>query len=635
MHKSSFVLTKVISLVGLMLVACASGAAPTPVSETRLAASRAVTPTLTVAPNSSPTVPPAPNLPTETTTPALPSSPAGAPSAQPTEGNTRSGLTPITRNPQELRAAWVHDNSIMSAEKIDEMIRRAMEGHINVIVANVYSQGMTLYDSSLVSKHPQVQSDFNPLPYLVEQAHRRGIQVHAWFVNGPVDYKGKSSIIDKHPDWALVGPDDQKMAWMNVARPDVRQFISDLMWETVARYGVDGVFFDYTRYPGPQWGFDPYTISAFNSTHDFDVEELRYASLPAYGHFEGNTLVQPGTAQVLAAFDDGTPAVILNKYGQGQVIVLNWKASEREISAGSEIMRRSIKFLLKEGGQVSSLRPEGTLDANAKGSLQSTADWLIDLGWQAAEIAPKQIKDMNSSSVLIVSYGFSISPAAASDLSSFVARGGGVIFIDGPVRSIEVAEIRALTGMEKRGKGFEKWTLLLPRGDHPLIPTSASPVTLATAQARDAQWKDFRKRGVDLLIQDVYKRIKAQYPQVEVSATVTSDQATASQMTLQDWQAWLEGGYIDFLVPRGYVEDVDELDLILAAWQPAIRKYRRVTLGVSTFSGKHNPRIPKSPAQLQAEIRRARAAGSYGIMLWNLDYISEDQLKKIAADAFR
>ena len=35
-------------------------------------------------------------------------------------------------------------------------------------------------------------------------------------------------------------------------------------------------------YPGPQWGFDQYTVDAFNRSHDFDVNDLRYADLPAY-----------------------------------------------------------------------------------------------------------------------------------------------------------------------------------------------------------------------------------------------------------------------------------------------------------------------------------------------------------------
>jgi uncharacterized lipoprotein YddW (UPF0748 family) len=544
-------------------------------------------------------------------------------------------LKQIERQPSELRAAWVHDNSIATADKIDEIVRRAVLGHINLIVANVFTQGMVLYDSQLVAKHPEAAPDFNPLAYLVEQAHQRGIQVQAWYVNGPVDFRGESKIIAQHPDWAIVGPDGKKMAWLNFERPDVRQFVSDLMWEAVTRYGVDGVFFDFTRYPGPEWGFDPYSIAEFDRTHNFKLEELRYNDLPAYGYFEGNPVLEPSTARVLATFNNGAPAITLNTYGQGQVIVLNWRASGREIGADSEIMRRSLKQLQKPGGQVYIYRPDGELDDNSKQALDDLTSWMHDLGIPAKEIGPQQIKDIASTSVLLATYGYDITPDGAVNMANFVTQGGGVIFIDGPARSMTLPQIRALTGMQKRGAHMTEWTMLVPASDSPILPVGARQIDLATAQARDEQWKEFRKQGVDALIHDIYRRIKAQYPHVDVAVTVTSNQTSAATLTMQDWRAWLEGGYVDYLVPRGYVEEVDELEPILAAWTPVMQTYKHVTLGVSTFIGKHNKREMKSADQVVQEINRAHQGGSYGIMLWNLDYMNDDQLKALAAGPFR
>jgi uncharacterized lipoprotein YddW (UPF0748 family) len=625
------------SFVGVLLfaglvIACAPSTAPAPTVVGELPPTETLAPTMTLAPAS-----PSPEITRPMATlPAPTPSLASTAAAAPTVGvQTRLGLKQIERNPKELRAAWVHDNFIATPAKVDETIRRAELGHVNVIVANVFEQGMALYDSSLASKHPIVQHDFNPLAYLVDQAHRRGIQVQAWFVNGPVEFKGQSKIIDQHPEWAIVGPDGKKMAWMNFARPDVRQFYSDLMWEVVTRYGVDGLFFDFTRYPGPEWGFDPYSITTFNSSHDFNLEELRYQDLPAYGYFEGASLPQASSAQVLATFSNGTPAVATNKYGQGQVILLNWRASARTVGAESEIMRRSIKQLLKEGGQVSIYKPDGELDDNATQSLEEMTNWLRDLGWQAREVLPQELKTLALNSVLVVTYGYDLSAEGASSMADWVSRGGGLIFNDAPSRSISLAPIRALTGMQGRGKNTGQWTFLLPAGDNPLIPSGKRQADLAIAQARESQWVEFRKQGVNAVIQGVYQRIKAQYPQVDVSVTVTSNQDTASRRTMQDWRAWLEGGYADYIVPRGYVEEVEELNVILAAWRPAMQQYKRVTLGVSTFGGKHKQRVLKSPSQLLDEISRAHQAGSYGIMIWNLDYINDDQLKGLAAGPFK
>ncbi len=618
-------------LLGVLVISCAPGAAPEPTGEERLPATNTPAPAGTLAPAPAPTI-----TPMVATLPAPAPSPTSTVSARPTvAADAQSNLKPIERQPKELRAAWVHDNALATPAQIDETIRRAELGGVNAIVANVFEQGMALYDSRFVAKHSIVKGNFNPLPYLVEQAHKRGIQVHAWFVNGPVEFKGKSQIIEQHPDWAIVGPDGKRMAWLNFARPDVRQFVSDLMWEAVTRYGVDGLFFDFTRYPGPEWGFDPYSITAFNSTHSFNLEELRYPDLPAYGYFEGASLSQPSSAQVLATFSNGTPAVAINRHGQGQVVLLNWRASARTTGAESEIMRRSVQQLLKEGGQVHIYKPEGEQDDNSEQSLEEMANWLRDLGWPAREALPQEIKNLSPSSVLVVTYGYDISAEGAANMADWVGRGGGLIFNDGPSRSIGLAPIKTLTGMQGRSRNAGQWTFLMPKGAHPLIPVGQRNANLGIAEARDAEWIEFRKQGVNAVIREASERIKADYPQVDVSVTVTSNQESASRRTMQDWQAWLEGGYVDYIVPRGYVEEVDELDALLSAWQPAMQQYKRVTLGVSTFSGKHSQRALKDPSQLLEEIRRAHQAGSYGIMIWNLDYINDAQLQGLAAGPFK
>ena len=121
----------------------------------------------------------------------------------------------------------------------------------------------------------------------------------------------------------------------------------------MTNYDVDGIHFDYTRYPRSQFGFDPYSADLFAEEYGLDLETLRYPELPAYARFEGNPLIWPNTAQVLAEFDNGQPAVLLNHYGAGQAILLNWMASQRETVATSEILTAaSITPLVKMAGST-------------------------------------------------------------------------------------------------------------------------------------------------------------------------------------------------------------------------------------------------------------------------------------------
>ncbi len=533
-----------------------------------------------------------------------------------------------------LQGAWVQARSITSREKIDAVLRRAEAGGLNAIFVDVYLFGQTVYPSALTSQYERVEPGLDPLAYLVSQAHRRGLEVHAWFPMGRVSRGEASPFLAEHPDWALVGPDGDTVAWLNFTRPDVRQFIGDLMLETVEHYGVDGLHFDYTRYPGPEWGFDAYSAERFKEEHNLDLNQLRYADLPAYGWFEGNPLISLGAAQVLATFNDGSPAVTLNRYGEGEVVLLNWNASQRSVAVGSEILGRSLRRLLDEGGQVYVLRSEPTVQEYGAESLEKAMAWLEHLGWTPFEVTEADIPSLGADSVLVLPNVYLISPETAVGLADFVRGGGGMILIDGPTRSISLAAIQALTGLQSRGRYFKGWLLMTAVGEHPLIPNSPRSASLVIYREQDARWKEFRRQGVSALIKSVYERVKAKHPDVAVSVTITSDQTEAVERYLQDWPAWFEGGYIDFLAPRGYVREASDLEPVLAAWQPVMQASDQVVLGLRVYAEEEQSGTPKAPDQLLMEIEMARQAGSKGILLFDLDRMSDEQLSALAAGPF-
>lgn len=533
----------------------------------------------------------------------------------------------------ELRGVWVQHRSLTDQEKVDEIIRRAETGRFNAIFVNVFVFGQALYDSDLVTKFEKVEpADFNPLAYLVEQAHQRRIKVHAWFVNGPVAYRGDSDILTAHPDWGIVGPDGKTTPWLNFSRPDVQQFVSDTMLEVVEKYGVDGVHFDYFRYPGPEWGYDDYSLETFGQEYGFDPNELRYADLPAYGTFSGNALALPTTAQVLATFQNGQPAVLLNSYGEGKVLLLNWNATKREGAIGSEILQRGLTYLLEGEGQVYLFYSKANAAVYGDKNFDRSQRWLEDLGWPPDRVEATALKDLPSGSVLVLPNTYILAAPEAADLAAFVRQGGGVIFIDGPSKAIDLEDVQTITGMSTASGRFEETTLLLPAVEHPLLPRSARGDDPAAYEQRAEQWLKFRQQGLDTLLKAVYQRIKAEHPQVIVSVTINSDQERASQEVLQDWPAWLEGGYIDLLIPRAFEEETPALIPVLASWEPVIQAHDKITMGLIGFTRTDEARIPKSPQQLLSEINLARTAGSNGFMIFNADNLNDEQLKALAAD---
>lgn len=95
---------------------------------------------------------------------------------------------------------------------------------------------------------------FDPLDFLLKEAHERGIEVYAWF--NPYRYCGAygngQSELDyeyTHPEWLIV--QQGKESILNPGLPEVRQRICDVIADVVDNYDVDGIVFDDYFYSNP------------------------------------------------------------------------------------------------------------------------------------------------------------------------------------------------------------------------------------------------------------------------------------------------------------------------------------------------------------------------------------------------
>ncbi|GAA1518130.1 family 10 glycosylhydrolase [Streptomyces albidochromogenes] len=98
---------------------------------------------------------------------------------------------------------------------------------------------------------------WDPLGTAVEEAHRRGLELHAWFNPYRVaNHTDPSRLVESHParvhpDWVL--PYGGKL-YYNPGLPEVRSFVQDAMLDAVERYAVDAVHWDDYFYPYPVAG---------------------------------------------------------------------------------------------------------------------------------------------------------------------------------------------------------------------------------------------------------------------------------------------------------------------------------------------------------------------------------------------
>ncbi|WP_433888283.1 glycoside hydrolase family 10 protein [Streptomyces sp. CA-111067] len=98
---------------------------------------------------------------------------------------------------------------------------------------------------------------WDPLGTAVREAHRRGLELHAWFNPYRIANSADPSQLAAthparlHPDWTVVYGGK---LYYNPGLPQVRRFVQDAMLDAVRRYPIDAVHWDDYFYPYPVAG---------------------------------------------------------------------------------------------------------------------------------------------------------------------------------------------------------------------------------------------------------------------------------------------------------------------------------------------------------------------------------------------
>lgn len=177
--------------------------------------------------------------------------------------------------PREFRAAWstpIWDRgfrdwpskpNMTPAEQRAElvtMLDNAAAMGLNAIILHVRLAGDALYPtpyapwSVFLSGESGVgpQPAYDPLAFAVEEAHARGIQLHAWF--NPFramlpNFAGQaalSHVTKKHPEWIRKYG---SQTWIDPGDPAARKFVLETILDVAKRYDVDGIHLDDYFYP--------------------------------------------------------------------------------------------------------------------------------------------------------------------------------------------------------------------------------------------------------------------------------------------------------------------------------------------------------------------------------------------------
>ena len=216
----------------------------------------------------------------------------------------------------EVRALWVVRTALGSPERVRAMVAQADASGFNTLLVQVRGRGDALYASAHEPRAESLPDDpfFDPLQVAIEEAHARGMAVHAWvnthLVWGPVDPpRSPEHLVNSHPDWLAVPrslgrqlyhQDPRTIDYVarlidhaaaNVPKveglftspshPAVQRRVQQVWIDLALNYDVDGIHFDYVRFPSPNFDYSRGALERFRAWLELRLPAARFQELAA------------------------------------------------------------------------------------------------------------------------------------------------------------------------------------------------------------------------------------------------------------------------------------------------------------------------------------------------------------------
>jgi uncharacterized lipoprotein YddW (UPF0748 family) len=183
--------------------------------------------------------------------------------------------TSFAQNP-EFRGVWIATvanidwpstktlNSDQQKQEFIKIIDMHKRNGMNALVVQVRPVADAFYQSKLEPWSEYLSGTqgkapspfYDPMAFMIEEAHKRGMEFHAWLNPYRAVFNTRtSSIAANHitrqkPEWFVDYGDATRMTrYFDPGNPDARNFVTEVVRDIVKRYDVDAIHMDDYFYP--------------------------------------------------------------------------------------------------------------------------------------------------------------------------------------------------------------------------------------------------------------------------------------------------------------------------------------------------------------------------------------------------
>ena len=183
------------------------------------------------------------------------------------------GIKAVEPPKKEIRGVWLttvygldwpHRPATTAAgyeaqqQELCRLLDRLAAANFNTVFLQVRLRGDVIWRSAIepaskvFSGTSGKMPAYDPLAFAIDECHKRGMELHAWMVTFPlgtdkqVKELGKRSVVKRHPELCR----RHRGEWyLDPGVPGTADYILSLVRELVTYYDIDGIHFDYIRYP--------------------------------------------------------------------------------------------------------------------------------------------------------------------------------------------------------------------------------------------------------------------------------------------------------------------------------------------------------------------------------------------------
>jgi uncharacterized lipoprotein YddW (UPF0748 family) len=215
----------------------------------------------------------------------------------------------------EVRAMWVLRTSLTSRDSITSLIGHARQNGFNTLFVQVRGRGDAYYRGALEPVPAALERQpaaYDPLAVVLELSRASGIKVHAWvnvnLVSSAVQLPtAREHVVYRHPEWLMVPrdiaqelaavPNDSPAYLGKLARwtrqqsaeveglytspvhPAAGAYVEAVVRDLAKRYTLDGIHFDYARYPTERFDYSKTAIREFRAAIRPQMDDTRRRAL--------------------------------------------------------------------------------------------------------------------------------------------------------------------------------------------------------------------------------------------------------------------------------------------------------------------------------------------------------------------